>query len=226
MSLHMATDHTNAVKWLSKLTFKDSRQFQVLHLIEMYKTEIEYNKPVYVGTSILDISKLCMMDFHYNIIEKNFKDKYNLIYSDTDSLVYNIQHDDIYRWITENNKHFDLSDSIRTDLKDNSNKKVLGKFKDELNTLIMTEFIALNPKVYSINHQTLDEFNNVDIKNKKTLKGISKTVVKNEINHEDYVKVLETDKPEIRKVMGFRSYNHEVFTYFTPKIALSSVMIK
>ena len=86
----------------------------------------------------------------------------------------------------------------------------------------MTEFIALNPKVYSINHQTLDEFNNVEIKNKKTLKGISKTVVKNEINHKDYVKVLETDEPELRKVMGFRSYNHEVFTYFTPKIALSS----
>ena len=118
------------------------------------------------------------MDFHSNTIEKNFKDKYNLIYSDTDSLVYNIQHEDIYRWITENNKHFDLSDSIRTYLKDNSNIKVLGKFKDELNTLIMTEFIALNPKVYSINHQTLDEFNIVKIKNKKTLKGVSKTVVK------------------------------------------------
>ena len=122
MSLHMTTDESNAVKWFSKLTFKDSRQFQGLHLIEMYKTEIEYNKPIYVGTSILDLSKLCMMDFHYNTIEKNFKDKYNVIYSDTDSLVYNIQHDDIYRWITENNKHFDLSDSIRTDLKDNSNK--------------------------------------------------------------------------------------------------------
>ena len=86
----------------------------------------------------------------------------------------------------------------------------------------MTEFIALNPKVHSINHQTLDDFNNVMIKNKKTCKGVSKTVVKNEINHEDYVKVLETNDPEIRKVMGFKSYNHEVFTYLTPNIALSS----
>ena len=47
----------------------------------------------------------------------------------------------------------------------------------------MTEFIALNPKVYSIKHQTLDDFNNVMIKNKKTCKGVSKTVVKHEINH-------------------------------------------
>ena len=60
------------------------------------------------------------------------------------------------------------------------------------------------------------------IKNKKTCKGVSKTVVRHEINHEDYVKVLETNEPEIRKVMGFRSYDHEVITYLTPKIALSS----
>jgi hypothetical protein len=163
-----------------------------------------------------------MMDFHYNTIEHNFKNKYNVLYSDTDSLVYNIQHDDIYEWIKDNKNHFDLSESIRLDVKDDANKKVLGKFKDELNTLIMTEFIALNPKVYSINHQTFDEFNNVKIKNKKTLKGVSKTVVKHEITHDDYVKVLETNEPEIRKVMGFRSFNHEVYTYENDKIALSS----
>jgi hypothetical protein len=67
-----------------------------------------------------------MMDFHYNTIHKNFENKYNLIYSDTDSLVYRIEHDDIYEWIKENKEHFDLSDSIRSDLKDNTNKKVSG----------------------------------------------------------------------------------------------------
>ena len=57
---------------------------------------------------------------------------------------------------------------------------------------------------------------------KKELKGVSKTVVENEINNEGYVNVLETNDPEMRKVMGFRSYDHEVFTYLTPKIARSS----
>ena len=74
------------------------------------------------------------------------------MYSDTDSLVYSIQHEDIYEWIKNNSNHFDLSDSIRSDMKDNNNKKVLGKFKDEMNTLLTTEFLALNPKVYSIMH--------------------------------------------------------------------------
>ena len=48
--------------------------------------------------------------------------------------------------------HFDLSDSVREDLKDNKNKKVIGRFKDETNSLPITEFVALNPQCYSYNH--------------------------------------------------------------------------
>ena len=191
MKLHMTTDNKNAIKWYSKLNFKNSTYFDGLHLIEMYNKEIVYNKPIYVGTSVLDLSKLCMMDFHYNTIHKNFENQYNLIYSDTDSMVYSIQHDDIYEWIKNNKEHFDLSDSSVPELKDNTNKKVLGKFKDEINSLKMKEFIALNPKVYSVLHQSLDEYNQIKMKNKKTLKGVSKVVVDHDINHSDYVEVLE-----------------------------------
>ena len=86
-----------------------------------------------------------------------FKDNYNLSYSDTDSLVYSIQHHDIYEWIKNNKQHFDLSSSLRPDLKDTENNKVVGKFKDELNSLVMKDFIALTPKVYSFNYQTMKE---------------------------------------------------------------------
>ena len=222
MELKLTTENEKAIKWFSKLNFKDSKFCDGLHMIEMYKKEIVYDKPVYVGTSVLDLSKLCMMDFHYNTIHKNFEGKYNVLYSDTDSLVYSIQHDDIYEWIKQNKQHFDLSDSIRTELKDNTNKKVLGKFKDEMNTLIMTEFIALNPKVYSINHQTLNEFNEVKIKNKKTLKGVSKVVVKKEIKHDDYVNVIETNNALTKEVMSIRSFNHQLYTFKQQKIALTS----
>ncbi|MFM7984888.1 MAG: hypothetical protein ACKPKO_36765, partial [Candidatus Fonsibacter sp.] len=80
-------------------------------------------------------------------------------------------HDDIYEWIKQNKQYLDMSDSKRPELKDNTNKKVLGKMKDEMNSLLMTEFLALN-------YQSIDEFNEVKVKNKKTLKGVSKTVVK------------------------------------------------
>ena len=101
----------------SKVNLKDCKYNHGLYMIEMYKQEIVYDKPIYVGTGILDLSKLCMMEFHYDVIHENFKDKYNLIYSDTDSLVYSIQHHDIYEWIKNNNQHVDLSDSLRPDFK-------------------------------------------------------------------------------------------------------------
>jgi hypothetical protein len=80
------------------------------------------------------------------------------------------------------------------DMKDNTNKKVLGKMKDEMHGLLITEFIALNPKVYSLKYQTLDKFNKIQIENKKKLKGVSKTVVEKEITHDDYITILEKIK--------------------------------
>ena len=63
----------------------------------------------------------------------------------------------------ERREHFDSSDSIRPDLKGDTNKKKLGVFQDETNSLLITEFIALNPKVYSLKYQTIDEFNKIKI---------------------------------------------------------------
>ena len=72
MDLHITTDHDNAVKWFSKINLKDCKYFDGLYLIEMFKKEIVYDKPIYVGTSVLDLSKLVMMDFRYNVIQKKF----------------------------------------------------------------------------------------------------------------------------------------------------------
>ena len=89
-----------------------------MHLIEIYKGIVVYDKPIYVGTSILELSKLCMVKFHYEVIYNNFKDNYNLLNSDTDSFVYSIQHDDIYECIKNNKEYIVLSDSQRPDSQD------------------------------------------------------------------------------------------------------------
>ena len=179
----------------------------------MIKQKIVYDKPIYVGTSILDLSKLTMMDFHYNVIHKEFEGKYNLLYSDTDSCVYNIEHPDIYKWVSDNREHFDLSDSLNKDLKDNANKKVLGKMKDELQSVPMKEFIALNPKVYSFTSAH---------ENAKKLNGISKVVVKKEIKHENYKNVLVTGESITKEVTGIRSLSHELYTVKQVKTALNT----
>ena len=85
---------------------KEAKCFSGLYLIEMYKKEIKYDKPLYVGSTILDLSKLCMMEFHYGVVEKEFQNKYELIYSDTDSMVYNFKHPDIYDWIKKQQTSF------------------------------------------------------------------------------------------------------------------------
>ena len=110
-----------------------------------------------------------------------------------------------------------MSESSREDLKDNSNKKVLGKFKDEKNSLIIKEFISLNPKVYSVNH--LEKNQTI---NKKVLKGVSKAVVKNEITYNDYVNVLQKNEVLKKDVTSLRSFNHQLYTYRDNKIALTS----
>jgi hypothetical protein len=100
-NIHLTTDRDNAIKWFSKLEFKNANFIDGLYLIQSHKTQIVYDKPMYVGSAILDLSKVRMMEFHYNTIEKNFKNNYDLIYSDTDSLVYWIKHKDLYQWLLD-----------------------------------------------------------------------------------------------------------------------------
>ena len=84
-------------------------------------------------------------------------DRYIIIYSDTDSIVYSLYIEDAYEWIKERRENFDLSDSLREDMKDNTNKKVPCKVKDEMNTLVIKEFTAVAPKSYSCVKATLEE---------------------------------------------------------------------
>ena len=222
MNLHLTTCDDNAVKWFSKFNYKNCNEIDGLYLIEMYKTEIIYDKPMYVGTSVLDLSKLCMMEFHYNVIHKEFEGKYNLLYSDTDSLIYDIRDPDIYKWIGNNKDHFDLSDSLRPELKNNKNKKVICKYKDEMNSLIIKEAVFENPKVYSIIHQEMEDNVIDENHNTKKAKGVSKVVLKKEITHKDFVDVLETGKSISKDVISIRSFDHQLYTVKQKKVVLTS----
>ena len=219
ISLHMTVDEKNAIKWFSNVNFKTAKHFDNLYLIESFKKEIIYDKPLYVGTSILDISKIHMMAFHYGVIDSQFKHLYKLVYSDTDSFVYQIFTEDIYDWISKNRQHFDLSESEIN--KDATNEKALGFFKDELKGSPLVNFTSLNPKSYCYNY--LKEGVNIE---KKKAKGVSKVVLKKEITNADYKNVLETGEGLSRYVCGFHSYNHDVFTTKSLKQCLTPLTDK
>ena len=102
----------------------------------MKKTRLVFDKPVYLGMCILDLSKTLMYDFHYNYMKQKYGDKAKLLFTDTNSLMYEIETPDFYEDISANVKDkFDTS-NYRSDhssgIPTEFNKKVLGMFKDEV----------------------------------------------------------------------------------------------
>ena len=186
--------------------------------VHLKKTSLTMNKPVYLGMCILDLSKTIMYDFHYNYIKPKYGAKAKLLFTDTDSLMYEIETEDFYKDISGDVKdRFDTSDypeNHPSGIPTGINKKVLGMFKDEAAGKIIKEFVGLRAKLYS--------FIMEDGKENKRCKGVKTQVVKNSITHEDYKTCLKTGKEQLRKQNIIRSYEHEVFTEEVNKIALSA----
>ena len=144
------------------------------------------NKLVYVGMTILDNSKILMYDFYYNKLKRQYGENCELIYTDTDSLLLNIQTDDVYKDMEKNKDLYDTSDYPEDHfLHSKKNKKVLGKMKDEINGKPISECVCLRSKMYSIK---------IEEANIKKAKGVKKRVIKKELKHEMYKEALENKK--------------------------------
>ena len=155
-----------------------------LAIIEMKKIKVKMNKPIYLGLSILDISKITMYEFWYDFIKSKYGSRAKLCYMDTDSFVINIKTKDFYKDIAMDVKErFDTSNCIYDRaLPIGVNKKVVVLMKDELGDGIITEFVALRPKAYS--YKTND---NIEL---KKAKGTKKYVVKKMLRFNDYKNCL------------------------------------
>ena len=123
-----------------------NKDFAAVHEI---KPVLMLNRPIYVGFTVLELSKWLMYDFHYNFIKNNFDAE--LLFTDTDSLAYEIKSEDVYEEFFKHKDLFEFSnypkDSKFFDL---SNKKVIGKIKDEFGGVIVEVFVGSKSKMYSI----------------------------------------------------------------------------
>ena len=110
--------------------------------IRLHST-LTLNRPIYEGFSVLELSKLHMYDFHYNHMCAKYQ--LRLLFTYTDSLAYAVQTDDIYRDMTDDAaSRYEFSEYPRDHpLDDASNRKALGFFKDELNSVPMREYARL-----------------------------------------------------------------------------------
>ena len=200
-----------AYKLSSKPNFERSTIFdENLIACHMKKTEVYFNKPIYVGQAILDLSKTLMFDFHYNYIRDKFGDKAELLFTDTDSLMYLIQTEDFYQDINKDIKRkFDTSDypeKHRSGIKSGINKTVIGKFKDEVGGKQITHFVGL----VEDNAET------------RKAKGVKKNVIKNTLSFEDYKKCLFSEEEVMKDMNIIRSKNHDIYSMTVNKLALSA----
>lgn len=183
--------------------------------VELEKTQVIMNKPIYIGQAVLDISKLCMYDYHYGHIKPIFETKCKCLYTDTDSFIYEFTNMNPYAAIKKYSDLYDTSDyEVNNEFNIKQlNKKVIGLMKDELKGKIITEFVGLRPKMYS--------FRVFDKDHTRKAKGVKDYVTKNHITFSDYVDCLINSKILIKNQNSIRSFKHNVYSIKQNKIALS-----
>ena len=206
-------------KLIAEPNYKSSFIFANSNLVSMRigKTKVELNKPVYLGASILDLSKILMYDFHYDYIILKYGNRAQLLFTDTDSLCYELWTDDFFVDIAPDvETMFDRSNFPKEHpscIPTGKNKKVIGLFKEENGGEILLEFCGLRAKCYATKMHDGTE--------SKKCKGVKKAVVKKGLTIEDYKTCLFEVKPKTISFNTLRSRKHEITTETITKIALA-----
>ena len=207
-----------AQKLIAKPNLKHWTRFdENLIGVHLKRTKLVFNKPVYCGMTILDLSKTLIYDFHYKYIIPKFGKKQKLLFTDTDSLCYEIETEDFFVDIADDvDEMFDTSnfDKNHSSGIQGKNKKVPGMMKDEAGGKIIEEFVGLRAKLYS--------YKMFEGKEEKKCKGIKKAVIKKQISFDDYKECLFSGVSQMRKMNVIRSHQHEIFSETVNKIALSA----
>ena len=187
-----------------------------LSIIEMKKTKVKMNKLIYLGLSIMEISKILMYEFWYDNMKRKYDNDVKLCYMDTDSFIMNIKTNDFYEGIANDveNRRDTSNYKVNRPLPMGKNKKIIGLMKDELGGKIITEFVTLRPKTYS--------YLTDDGKEDKKAKGTKKCIVKKMIKFNDYKKCLLNDEVIFKSQQRFISKKHDGYTENINKIALSN----
>ena len=184
--------------------------------LHINKLKVKLNKPIYLGQCILDQSKITMADFHYNFkLQQVKRENLKLMLTDTDSFLYNIKNQDIYKIMENNKDKFDLSNYPKDHfLYDTTNNKAVNKFKDEKAGVQINKAVCLRSKLYSLICED-------EIISKNTCKGVKQNVSKN-LKIDDYndVRINRNIKEISQNVIC--SKKHELYSIKQIKTGLSA----
>ena len=204
---------------IAKPNYKSGYIFENSNLASMRigKTKVMMNKPIYLGTSILDLFKTLMYDFHYDYVKPKYGDKAQLLFTDTDSLCYEIETMDFFRDIAPDlETMFDTSNFSKnhpSGIPTGKNKKVIGLFRAKMGGKIIDEFCRLQAKCYATKMYKGPE--------SKKCKGVKKAVVKTELTIDDYKRCLFENEIQLISFNTLRSRKHEISTETITKISLT-----
>ena len=213
INVRLVNNEKDFLKYTSRPTYITHKIFgKDYAAIHEIKPVLMLNKPIYVGFTVLELSKWLMYDFHYNFIKKNFDAK--LLFTDTDGLTYEIKSEDVYEEFFKHKHLFDFSNYPKdSKFFDETNKKVIGKMKDEFGGVIIIEFVGLKSKMYSIKK--------IDGKEHNTAKGVSIAT-----EFDKFKDVLFNKKIIRQKMKRIQSKKPKLGTYETDKISLSCFDVK
>ena len=181
---------------------------------EMGKIKVVMKKPVYLGQTILDLSKLVMYEFQYDYMKPKYGDKQRLCHIKTEDFYKDIAEDIPARFDTSGYDSSTAGQGGARPLPVGMNKKVIGSMKDKMAGEIITEFVALRPKLYS--------YKKLDGCEDRKCKGIKKGVVKRTLTSEDYKNCLLKQFHLYRSQLMFRLIKHDVHMIEVNKLALST----
>ena len=210
--IRLVTNKKKAKKLIAQPHFKHFHIFtEDLSAVSMSKSKVELNKPIFVGMTVLELSKLLMYKFYYEYFKVKYPDA-RLLYTDTDSYIVDVKTEDIYEDFAQDKDLYDFSDYPKDHpLYSTHNKKVIGKFKDEMGGEPVSEFIGLQAKMYYVSTAS---------KEIKRAKGINKAVVDQEVTRTQYKQALDEGKTFEHTCPRFQSKQHVVKTVGVQKKSL------
>ena len=215
MDVKLVSDKNKALELHSKTNFSSETIFdQSLTAILMRRNSVKFDKPIYIGAAVLELSKLLMYQMYYDVLMPYFGvENMELLYMDTDSFVLKLKTSDLRCDLYNLRGHFDYSNYPKDhSLYDTSKTKVPGYFKDELAGKEMKEFIALRSKMYAYK---------TDESETKKLKGINKNVVDKDMSFSDFYDSLFNCKVFSHKVRNLVSVKHEMYLKEQDKVSLN-----
>jgi hypothetical protein len=218
-NLRLIADPNKLLKAVSNVSFKSSEIInEDLTLVQLAKKTLKLDKPIYVGFTVLELSKLHMFKFRYDCLADWYGDKCSVVYTDTDSFMLDIETNDLHADMAAHADKFDTSNFPRDHpLYSNANAKVVGLMKSEVGSLQPSQFVGLRSKMYSLSTPRMNSK-----KQAMRAKGVKRSYMARNVKHENYLHILRTGGRDTASFCIIKSINHRLKTVRLNKVSLAA----